>query len=70
MKRLKVAIFNSENAYFNATRVSEFFGREKELNSFMRLKSTQEYIRVLEDDFKLITENSRNQNVKTHFVKE
>ena len=75
---------DSENAYFNATRVADFFSRSKELNKFMNLKSTKEYIEVLEEEFFDYTENSaikkdHNQEllfkdysknkIKTHFVK-
>jgi len=59
---------NSENAYFNATRVAELYGREKELNAFTKLKSTKEYIKLLEEEFALIPRNSRNQ-IKTHYTK-
>jgi len=71
IKKMIKEPIGSEIAYFNATRVAEFFGRKKELNTFMRLKSTKEYIEILEEEFCMITRNSRNHTkpVKTHFVK-
>lgn len=71
IKKMMQEPIGSEIAYFNATRVADFFGRRKELNAFMRLKSTKEYIEILDEEFFLITRNSRNQknNIRTHFVK-
>ena len=71
IKKMMKEPIGSEIAYFNATRVAEFFGRKKELNAFMRLKSTKEYIEILDEEFSLITRNSRNhaKPIKTHFVK-
>ena len=69
IKKMIKEPIGSEIAYFNATRVAEFFGRKKELNAFMRLKSTKEYIEILEEEFCMITRNIRNHTkpVKMHF---
>jgi len=71
IKKMMQEPIGSEIAYFNATRVADFFGRKKELNAFMRLKSTKEYIGILDEEFSMITRNSRNQKstIRTHFVK-
>lgn len=61
---------DSENAYFNATRVASFFSRGKELNKFMNLNSTKEYIKMLNDEFIDYTKKGVIKNrLKTHFVK-
>ena len=69
IKQMMKEPINSENAYFNATRVSDFFDGKKLLAEFMRLKSTKEYIEMLEKEFSLIMGNSHNQKIKTHFTK-
>ena len=69
IKQMMKEPINSENAYFNATRVSDFFDGKKLLAEFMRLKSTKEYIEMLEKEFSLIMGISHNQKIKTHFTK-
>ena len=68
VKQMLKEPINSDNAYFNATRVSDIF-KNKPLSEFMRLKSTKEYIEVLEKEFSLIMGKSHNQKIKTHFTK-
>ena len=68
IKKMMKEPVNSENAFFNATRVAEMYGRKKELNAFMNLKATKKYIEILEEEFAMITSNSRNQ-IKTHYIK-
>jgi len=59
---------NSDNAYFNATRVAEYFPNKK-LAFFQRLESTKEYIKVLEDEFLDYANLAQSKPIKTHYTK-
>ena len=70
IKQMMKEPVDSENAYFNATRVASFFSRGKGLNKFMNLNSTKEYIKMLNDEFIDYTKKGVIKNrLKTHFVK-
>lgn len=70
IKQMMKEPIDSDNAYFNATRVASYFSRGKELNKFMNLKSTKEYIQVLNEEFNDYTEKGViKKKPRTHFVK-